>query len=235
MQRSQLNCFLIILLVILPFVAAAQQVKPSQTKVLVMPLAADIPVLKASPKSTRKPRRASRSATIPVLQKLDDKNRPARLGADQYKLLTSSGQSHKPTGGTGIQAKPKPVLEHLKLTPRRAYTGLGFLTFNRVFNYSVEANQVLFHLDEPSPFACIFATVQVEAGERYLVDFSVSVEDDTIFTVAVGENAQKIDVEEGSHHLLAFLDAAEDGESTMVIFTDTSKYTFYALDITKVN
>jgi hypothetical protein len=235
MYQTTLIRALIFFVVALPICAAAQQVKPSQMKVIVSPVAADIPVLKAADPTARKPRRIKRNTGIPVLEKLDDANRPAPLAAGQYKLLTTTSQPSKPTGGTGIQANPEPVLEHLQLTPRNSIKGLGHLTFNRVFNFNPQANQAIFYLDEPSPLACIFATVEVEAGERYLVDFSVSVEDETEFTISIDGDSQKMTVDDGSHHLLAYLDAAGDGDVTMVIFSDTAKYTFYALDITKLN
>jgi len=66
------------------------------------------------------------------------------------------------------------------------------------------------------------------------VDFTVSTTRSITFTMAVDGASQDYGVGAGNHHLLAYLEPAEDGETSVAIWADMSTYKFYALEITRV-
>ena len=237
MKHTSSICLVILFSAVLNVSVSAQQTKPSQTKVLVAPAVSEIPVLKASTSRVRKPRSTDYRSPLAIAAKEYKSNKPKRLGADQYKLLTNTPRRSKPAAGTSVQASPESVLEKLKLTPRRNYRGLGFLGYHHATHVNPSMDLVSFQgVKNLNPaFSFVFAYVQVEKGERYLVDFSVSTDKDTKFTLEVNGGSQDFGVSNGSHHLLAYLDTTEAGDVLMEIHSNTANFKFYALEITKVN
>lgn len=214
---------------------SAQQIKPSQTRVLVAPAAQYIPVLKVRAANARSPRRSGKQTALDIAAKDYKAQKPPKLGADQYQALTNPGGHSSSAAGTTVQSNQKPTLQHLRLTPRKHYSGLGFLSFHQSQYVNPKLNRVDFVAVQDPEFAFVHAQVKAEKGERYLVDFTVSTtRPTTTFTMAVDGASQDFGVAPGNHHLLAYLEPAEDGETSVAIWADMSVYRFYALEITRV-
>jgi hypothetical protein len=214
----------------------SQQTVPSQSRVLVAPAAQKIPVLKVRASNARSPRRSGGQTALDIAAKdYKAEKKPPKLGANEYQSLTNTGGRSSSAAGTTVQSNQKPTLQHLRLTPRKHYNSLGFLSFHQAQYVNPKLNRVDYVAVQSPEFAFVHAQVKAEKGERYLVDFTVSTTlPMTTFTMAVDGASQDFGVGPGNHHLLAFLEPAEDGDTSVAIWADMSVYKFYALDITRV-
>jgi len=196
--------------------------------------------------------RAVSTPTIPVLstanarssgqarspERLRHKSRaitaaPAPLDAAQYAGLTGKSMP-VPDPVMDLQAGEKPHLEHLRLTARHNYSGYGWLDLNEIRHIDAKDDYALFYTATDPVMAWTRAHLKVEAGERYLLDFSVGVSVETTFHIGVSGGSQKSTVEKGSHHLLVYLDADKTKTTQVSLTSDNADYTFYALDVTRV-
>ena len=66
------------------------------------------------------------------------------------------------------------------------------------------------------------AHLKVEAGERYLIDFSVGTSQKTTFTVGAS-SSQNFTVGKGNHHILLYLDAKSTTTSLVTLTSDKSR------------
>ena len=79
------------------------------------------------------------------------------------------------------------------------------------------------------------AHLNVDAGERYLIDFSVTVSNETTFTIGAPGGNKDQTVAKGSHHLLVFLDAEQTKTTLVSLVSDNADYTFHELNVTRVD
>jgi len=234
-MRYLLSILVALVLLAITSSSFSQQTVPSQSRVLVAPAVQKIPVLKVRSSNARSPRRSGSQTALDIAAKdYKAEKGPPKLGADEYQNLTNPGGHSSSAAGTAVKSNQKPTLQHLRLTPRKHYNSLGFLSFHQAQYVNPKLNRVDFVAVQSPEFAFVHAQVKAKKGVRYLVDFAVSTNRPITFTMAVDGASQDFGVGAGNHHLLAFLEPAEDGDTSVAIWADISTYKFYALDITKV-
>ena len=159
---------------------------------------------------------------------------PKSLGSDQYRSLT--GKS-KPAAGsnTGVKAGNQPHLEYLKLTPRDLWSGFGWLEFAKAAQVDPKDQSASFYDLSDSEPGWTRAFLKVQKGERYLLDFSINAGIKSKFDLSTPGGSQEVSVDKGKHHVLMYLDADKTEVSEVTIKTDQAVYTFYALEITRID
>ena len=220
---------------VLSFVLFSCGILDAQQRATVKPIrmemalkAENIPVISTSGKNTRA-RHDTAMSSVRNVRAVAKPNPPKPLSAQQVRSLTNP---KRPSSGasTNLKAQPKSVINKLKLSPRKNYHGLGYLEMNEVRHIYSKEDAAVFY-NATSPFmAYVQAKFKPEKGVRYLMDWSVSVTKKTTFAVG----ATEITVGEGSHHLLVYLDSETDAWTTIGMSTNTAQYTFYSVEITKV-
>jgi len=230
-RRSIISTTLISLCFCFPAAADQQDTRVVDSSVLgkVAASSEDLPVLK-----TEKSRSAVRSP-----ERLRHKSRevggaPKPLGKKKYLSLTgkSRGQANS---NNSIQAGEKARLEHLKLTPRKNYSGFGWLEFKHLQNYDPMDQSASFFRVGEEDTGWARAYVKVDKGERYLVDFSVNTGANLHFHISTDAGTTDIFLVKGAHHLLIYLDAQETETATVTLTADDAIFAFYSVEITRTD
>jgi hypothetical protein len=188
---------------------------------------ASIPVLKTKVDGlqTRSPERLRhKSRSISMT--------PTPLDAVQYTSLTGR-HPPKPDASSELGAPKTPRLDYLQLSVRHSYSGYGWLDFNEIRHIDAKNNSAQFYTATDPSMAWTRAHLKVEAGERYLIDFSVGTSQKTTFTVGASSN-QDFTVGKGSHHILLYLDAKSTTTSLVTLTSDNADYSFHTLDVTRI-
>ena len=134
-----------------------------------------------------------------------------------------------------VKAGETPRLENLRLSARHNYSGFGWLDLNEVRHLDAKVDYVMFYTATDPSMAWTRGHLNLDAGERYLIDFSVTVSNETTFTIgAPGSNSDQT-VAKGSHHLLVFLDAVQTKNTLVSLVSDNADYTFHELNVTRVD
>ena len=164
---------------------------------------------------------------------------PAPIAANRFQSLT--GRARPATspgagrGGAGSLAAPDTTLQYLKLTPREPWSGWGHLEFNEVRHIDAEGDYALFYTATDPSMAFTRAYVDVQQGERYLIDVAVSVSREVTFSFGAGGNGIQTTVDDGDHHLLLYLEPHASKEISVMLFPDVADYVFHSLEITRVD
>ncbi len=159
---------------------------------------------------------------------------PEPLDTKKYAALTGKSMP-VPTPTLDVQAGETPRLEHLRLSARHNFSGFGWLDLNEVRHLDARVDYVMFYTATDPFMAWTRAHLKVDAGERYLIDFSVTVSNETTFTIGTSGNTSNQTVAKGSHHLLVFLDAEQTKTTLVSLISDNANYTFHELNVTRVN
>ncbi len=187
----------------------------------------NIPVLKTKvgDLQTRSPERLRHKSRAVAMT-------PAPLGASQYTSLTGRPPP-KPDASSDLRAPETPRLDYLQLSVRHSYSGYGWLDFNEIRHIDAKNNSAQFYTATDPSMAWTRAHLKVEAGERYLIDFSVGTSQQTTFTVGAS-NSQNFTVGKGNHHILLYLDAKSTTTSLVTLTSDKADYSFHTLDVTRI-
>ncbi len=168
--------------------------------------------------------------SIPVLVAKSSARKAPEWAAISAKPAGASGTS----AGTRLAAAPKSELENLTLSVRHIYSTHGNLMF-RLATVNSDDNYAFWIGLETPTLGYVAAALHVKKGERYLLDFKVTAQEFTTFGINVGDTVQDITVNSGDHHLLAYLDATETTRVIALLNSNTAKYTFHSLTITRVD
>jgi hypothetical protein len=190
---------------------------------------ADIPVLTT--------RSATAQARTP--ERLRHKSRaaneaPAPLDSQQFFVLTGK-QSPQSSGSQQVKAAGSPRLEYLELTPRKLLSSLGWLEFSDVQRFDVKDDYVSFFGVSSDLVGTVQAFLNVEKGQRYLVDFSVNAGVYTNFEINSSGGKQLTSVAKGPHHLLIYLDAQDTETTEVSLSAKNAVYSFHSLEVTRVD
>ena len=79
------------------------------------------------------------------------------------------------------------------------------------------------------------AFLNVEEGQRYLVDFSINAGMHTSFEISSSGGTQVTSVAKGPHHLLVYLDAQNTETTEVSLSAKNAIYSFYSLEVTRVD
>ncbi len=151
--------------------------------------------------------------------------------AGQTRAAGSSGVN----AGTTLAAPPKTELEKVTLSVRKIYTQHANLMF-RLATINSDDNYAFWFADIPNvALGYVSAAMHVKAGERYLLDFKIDAQVPTTFGINVGDTKQDVSVGAGEHHLLAYLDATETTRVIALLNSNTARYTFHSLTVTRVD
>jgi hypothetical protein len=187
----------------------------------------NIPVLKtkSGDLQTRSPERLRHKSRSTAMT-------PAPLDAAYYKSLTGRSPP-KPDASLNLGAPETPRLDYLQLSVRHSYSCYGWLDFNEIRHIDAKNNSAQFYTATDPGMAWTRAHLKVEAGERYLIDFSVGTSRKTTFTVGAS-SSQDFTVDKGNHHLLLYLDAKSTSTSLVTLTSDNADYSFHTLDVTRI-
>lgn len=195
-------------------------VTPQRAVVSVQPVqSADaIPVVRQTPKTDFGSMAAKGAEAI---------GKPAAPLSNAAKLKALN-PAPPPSGVTDVQQAPPPKLTSIKLTPREPYkSNRGYLAFNELRHIDAESNVATWYYPQNSGMGFVRAHLNVEKGERYLVDFNVSCMDEQTFHYA----GQSTTLQAGDHHLLVILEPDESGWMTLLLWND-NRYSFHSLEVT---
>ena len=151
---------------------------------------------------------------------------PASPMSKSDKVRALQGGS-PPSGGGSVKALPAPKLTSLTLSAKRPFlNNRGYLEFNEVRHFDPKTDKVSWY--QPSPgMGYVTARLNVEKGERYLADMSVSCYEAQTFAFG----GQQMGVGAGSHHLLLILEPTQSGWISVTLSNDVS-YTFHSFEVT---
>jgi hypothetical protein len=201
--------------------------------------------------STNSGKLALTSETLPVLrtgksttaiqapERLRHKSRevgeaPKPMGKKEYQSLTGKSKGQASSNNT-VQAGEKPRLEYLKLTPRKNYTGFGWLEFSQLQHHDPKDQFASFFRVGEDDTGWAKAFLKVDKGERYLVDFSVNTGANLKFHISTDAGTTDISLVKGAHHLLVYLDALETETTSVTLTADNAIFAFYSVEITRTD
>ena len=224
MHRTAITLILMLtFLAVADFAVAQQRTAVQSVSSNAIPVISTKATDNSKSRSPQRLRHKSRAVTTP----------PAPLSARQYQGLTGRSMPEKPPV-MDVKSPEQPRLEHLQLTVQHNYSGFGWLDLNEIRHIDGKDNYASFYTATDPIMAWTRAHLKVDAGERYLLDFSVSVSDETTFTIDSSGGSQKSTVNKGSHHILVYLDADKSKTTTVALTSHDAQYTFFALDVTRV-
>lgn len=155
-----------------------------------------------------------------------------------------------------IAAAPRPVVTHLRLTPRRPHTVSGALRFDGPFLVdSGDDYATVFYtypwpvqnLPDGTPRPGIWTTVDLVGGERYLLDYAVrmSAPDQGVRVMSLsGGGAPVVHLEQalgpGAHHVVALVEPTASGRHVFFLAPFSAgqagaDLTFYAVEISRLD
>lgn len=233
MNRQITKCFLLMCLSIFAVKSLAQQSVQLRSQnaetARLYAAKADIPVLAT--------RSAKTQARTP--ERLRHKSRatgeaPEPLDLQQFLVLTGKETRHS-SGSQPVKAAGEPRLEYLELTPRKFFAGMGWLEFTDVQRFDPKDQYVSFFGVSSDLVGTVQAFLKVEHGQRYLVDFSINAGTHTNFELNSGGGKQVTSVAKGPQHLLIYLDAQSTETTEVSLSAKNAIFSFYSLEVTRVN
>jgi hypothetical protein len=145
-------------------------------------------------------------------------------------ILKSIGGSGNAPSTDGMDAAPKPGLQHIVLTSRQPFVSeKGYLRLTLPQTVHPES-PIVFNKEFPSTMS---VNLKVEEGGLYLVDFAVRGVGSGTYKVNTGAGGQEFDDTEGNlKHVLIALNAEASGW-TGVSMTHTGTYNLFSVEVTR--
>lgn len=188
-----------------------------------------VPVFKVVP---GEPKRQQRETDLSMVNRAAQQIKPTPKPQTLNILKSGTTQPPNPQGAGNVQNAPDPKITQLTMSARDPHKGsLGYLEFNEVRHYDAEDDFVLW-FNPMQSMGYMKVHMKVEQGSKYLVDWSVSCDQEREFHYASTGGSQTTKLQPGTHHLFAILEPQSSGMTSLMMWADV-EWAFHSVHITK--